>query len=53
MDLVEDALRRGLDTRVRFEDSVFLPDGGVALDNAELVAAAVEMSSSLGVDHRH
>lgn len=41
--LVEDAFRRGWATRVGFEDSIFLPDGNVARDNAALVAAAVEM----------
>jgi uncharacterized protein (DUF849 family) len=41
--LVEDAFRRGWATRVGFEDSVFLPDGSVAQDNAALVAAAVEL----------
>ena len=33
--------------RIGFEDSVFLPDGSVAADNAALVAAAVEMRNSL------
>jgi uncharacterized protein (DUF849 family) len=46
--LVEDAFRRGHDTRVGFEDSVLLPDGRVAASNAELVAAAVELASRLG-----
>jgi uncharacterized protein (DUF849 family) len=41
--LVEDAFGRGFATRVGFEDSVFLPDGSVAQDNAALVAAAVEL----------
>jgi uncharacterized protein (DUF849 family) len=39
--LVEDAFRRGWATRVGFEDSIYLPDGSVAADNAALVAAAV------------
>lgn len=39
--LVSDAFRRGHDTRVGFEDSVYLPDGTVARSNAELVRAAV------------
>jgi len=38
---VEDAFRRGWATRVGFEDSIYLPDGSVAADNAALVAAAV------------
>jgi uncharacterized protein (DUF849 family) len=39
--LVADAFRRGHDTRVGFEDSVYLPDRTVAQSNAELVQAAV------------
>jgi uncharacterized protein (DUF849 family) len=46
--LVADAFRRGHDTRVGFEDSVLLPDGRRADDNAALVAAAVGMRQSLG-----
>jgi hypothetical protein len=41
--LVEDAFRRGHDTRVGFEDSVLLPDGTVAASNAQLVEAAVSL----------
>lgn len=41
--LVEDAFRRGHDTRVGFEDSVLLPDGSRAENNAQLVAAAVAL----------
>ncbi len=41
--LVTDAFRRGLATRVGFEDSVLLPDGSAAQDNAALVAAAIEL----------
>lgn len=39
--LVADAFRRGHDTRVGFEDSVYLPDGGRARSNVELVRAAL------------
>jgi uncharacterized protein (DUF849 family) len=39
--LVRDALRRGHDTRVGFEDSTRMPDGSVAASNRELVKAAV------------
>ena len=39
--LVQDAFRRGHDTRVGFEDSVLLPDGARAENNAQLVKAAV------------
>jgi uncharacterized protein (DUF849 family) len=41
--LVEDAFRRGHDTRVGFEDSVLLPDGATADTNAQLVEAAVAL----------
>jgi uncharacterized protein (DUF849 family) len=45
--LVEDAFRRGWATRVGFEDSVFLPDGSMAEDNAALVSAAVQLRDSM------
>ena len=38
--LIEDAIARGLDTRVGFEDTLLLPDGRPAASNAELAAAA-------------
>lgn len=38
--VLEDAVRRGLATRIGFEDTLLLPDGAVAPDNAALVAAA-------------
>ena len=38
--LLEDAVRRGIDTRIGFEDTLLLPDGATAGSNAELVAAA-------------
>lgn len=41
--LVRDAFRRGHDTRVGFEDSVLLPDGTTAENNAQLVDAAVAL----------
>lgn len=41
--LVRDALRRGHDTRVGFEDSVYLPSGKKARSNAELVLAAAAL----------
>jgi uncharacterized protein (DUF849 family) len=47
--LVKDAFRQGWATRVGFEDSVFLPDGSVAQDNAALVAAAVELRDAEGM----
>jgi uncharacterized protein (DUF849 family) len=46
--LVEDAFRRGHDTRVGFEDSVLLPDGTTADSNAQLVRAAVALRSRVG-----
>lgn len=39
--LVEDAFRRGHDTRVGFEDSLLLPDGARAENNVQLVEAAL------------
>jgi uncharacterized protein (DUF849 family) len=41
--LVADAFRRGHDTRVGFEDSVYLPDGTRADSNAQLVQAALAL----------
>lgn len=41
--LLEDAFRRGWATRIGFEDTVLLPDGSVAADNAALVTAAIEL----------
>lgn len=38
--LVDEAARRGYQTRVGFEDTFELPDGRVARDNAEMVAEA-------------
>lgn len=38
--LIEDAVRRGLDTRVGLEDTLYLPDGSRAHSNAALVTAA-------------
>ena len=45
--LVEDAFRRGHDARVGFEDSVLLPDGTRARNNAQLVEAAVGLESRM------
>ena len=41
--LLEDAVRRGIDVRVGFEDTFTLPDGSIAHSNVELVRAAVEI----------
>lgn len=46
--LVEDAFRRGHDTRVGFEDSVLLPNGTKADNNAQLVKAAVALQHRIG-----
>ncbi len=38
--LIEEAARRGYDTRAGLEDTFELPDGTTARDNAEIVAEA-------------
>ena len=38
--LLEDAIARGIDTRIGLEDTLLLPDGAPASSNAALVAAA-------------
>jgi uncharacterized protein (DUF849 family) len=43
--LIEDAVRRGIDTRVGFEDTLLLPDGKPAASNADLVRAAFELGA--------
>jgi uncharacterized protein (DUF849 family) len=43
--LLQHAGRRGVQTRIGLEDTVALPDGSTAKDNAALVSAAVEMLS--------
>jgi uncharacterized protein (DUF849 family) len=48
--LVADAFRRGHDTRVGFEDSVYLPDGAKAQDNAQLVRAALALRESIAAN---
>jgi uncharacterized protein (DUF849 family) len=44
-DLVSEAKKRGWQTRIGLEDTLALPDGRAAKDNAELVAAAVRIGS--------
>jgi uncharacterized protein (DUF849 family) len=39
-DIVDEAARRRYQTRVGFEDSLEMPDGRTARDNAEMVAEA-------------
>jgi len=46
--VLEAAIGRGRDVRVGFEDTLILPDGAVARDNAELVAAAADMVRRAG-----
>jgi uncharacterized protein (DUF849 family) len=41
--VIEAAVERGVDVRIGLEDTLTLPDGRVARDNAELVAVAVEL----------
>jgi uncharacterized protein (DUF849 family) len=43
--LIEDAIRREIDTRVGLEDTFALPDGRPASSNAELVRAAFELGA--------
>ncbi len=50
--LVADALRRGHDTRVGFEDSLVLPDGSAASSNADLVRAVTMRKLRLGTCRR-
>lgn len=46
--MLEMALRRGYDTRIGLEDTLILPDGQLARDNAELVAFAVRKAQEVG-----
>jgi uncharacterized protein (DUF849 family) len=43
--LIEDAVSRGVDTRVGFEDTLLLPDGRRASRNAQLVEAAHDLGA--------
>jgi len=47
--LLEAALDRGLDVRIGLEDTLRLPDGSLAPDNAALVAAARRLAEERGV----
>ncbi|WCN82916.1 3-keto-5-aminohexanoate cleavage protein [Micromonospora sp. LH3U1] len=44
--VLAEAVRRGLDARIGLEDTLYLPDGSPAADNAALVAAAVAAGAS-------
>jgi uncharacterized protein (DUF849 family) len=46
--LLEDAVRRGVDTRIGLEDTMLLPDGALAADNAALVGAARALGAGCG-----
>lgn len=46
--LLEDAVRRGIDTRIGFEDTLRLPDGSLAASNAALVRAAYALGAGRG-----
>lgn len=46
--LLDEALRCGYDTRIGFEDTLILPDGSPARDNAQLVATARERAAAAG-----
>jgi uncharacterized protein (DUF849 family) len=47
--LIEDAISRGIATRVGLEDTLFMPDGSPAMCNADLVRAAYDLGAG---DHR-
>jgi hypothetical protein len=44
--ILDDALATGYDSRIGFEDTLLLPDGERAPDNAALVAAAARLLGS-------
>ncbi|MDQ2887489.1 MAG: 3-keto-5-aminohexanoate cleavage protein [Chloroflexota bacterium] len=46
--LLEVALQRGYDTRIGLEDTLHLPDGRQARDNAQLVSVAYERAQQAG-----
>ncbi len=45
--LLEDAVRRNLDTRIGLEDTLYLPDGSRASGNAALVQAARDLGAGI------
>ena len=47
--VIDAALARGCDIRVGFEDTLVLPDGRRARDNADLVAAAAQLAGQHGL----
>ena len=42
-EMIHIALARSYDTRIGFEDTLYLPDGSIAKDNGQLVRRAREM----------
>jgi uncharacterized protein (DUF849 family) len=46
--LLESALRKGYDVRIGLEDTLSMPDGRQARDNAELVAYAYQLAARAG-----
>ena len=48
--VIEEAARRGRDVRIGFEDTLRMADGSPARDNAQLVAAAVEIVQAASLD---
>jgi uncharacterized protein (DUF849 family) len=48
--LLEDAVRRGIDARIGFEDTLLLPDGSLASGNAELIAVAHALGAGVSDD---
>jgi uncharacterized protein (DUF849 family) len=51
-ELLDEALRRGYDIRIGFEDTLRLRDGKTAQSNAELVREALTQVESLGLGKR-
>jgi uncharacterized protein (DUF849 family) len=51
-DVISTALARGCDVRIGFEDTLHLPDGRVAHDNAELVAGAARLAKTYKTSKR-
>jgi uncharacterized protein (DUF849 family) len=45
--LLEDALAHGYDVRIGLEDTLLMPEGSRARGNAELVAAAARIASTV------
>jgi uncharacterized protein (DUF849 family) len=46
--LLVDAVKRGLQARIGFEDTLVLPDGSAAGSNRDLVAVAIRLAEQFG-----